>query len=147
MSDTSIAAEPLVWKDVPMKRDPKKGWIILSVALGALAFGIWTFQSGMLGLIGFAIIVLTTAEFWLGVRYEINSVGAKRKVGVSVTEMTWDAVKRIVWSDDSVLLSPLSQDGRLGPFRGVCLRFPAADRPRVLEALKIHGGEHVRGLV
>lgn len=130
-----------------MKREPRKAWVILATAVAVMLIGTLMFESSLLGLLGFAIIVVTTAEFWLGAKYEIDAVGARRKVGISVTEMTWESVKRIVASEEWVLLSPLEADTKLGPFRGVRLLFEAAKRDQVITALRTHGGEHVRGLV
>lgn len=106
-------------------RDRRKLYGIALVALVAGAFG-WLMLHHPLGLIvGVAMILGATAEFWMSAQYRLDETGATAKLGLSVTSIEWNAVKRVIECPDGVKLSPLDSDGRLSPFRGVFLRFDA----------------------
>lgn len=98
--------------------------------------GIVLFKSVSLGVIGAAAILASTAEFWLGVKYSVTDVEAKRQCGASISGIRFEDVKRVVLEGNHVKLSPLAESGRLDAFRGVTLVTTNANHDRVMELLR-----------
>ncbi|MCH7905411.1 MAG: hypothetical protein IH944_12725 [Armatimonadetes bacterium] len=126
-SDPTESAEAadgdqLEWKICLGDADPKRRIVVLLFALaagivGTLLISFW------LGLIGFAAILLSTSEMFLPLSYRLNARTARVKNGLSVTEIAWEDVKRVLPVSDGIKLSPLKNPSRLDAFRGVYLRF------------------------
>ncbi|MFQ3587026.1 MAG: hypothetical protein SNJ74_04315 [Fimbriimonadaceae bacterium] len=136
---------PLRWEVRLFAAAPKKRIAVFAVAWAAGAFGILAFDNVVLGLLGVGAILGSTTEFWLPLRYTVDSEGARVRCGLVETALTWDRVKRAVLADDGVKLSPLAKASRMGAFRGVYLRF-ADNRDDVLAAIGRHWGGDVRPL-
>lgn len=100
-----------------------------------------------MGIVGALIVLGSCAEYWLGCRYSINEKGATRQVGLSVTEMTWEKVKRIEVQKTGILISPLAKDSTMGPFRGVFLQYGDESADEILGAIRSMGGTYVQGMV
>lgn len=138
--------EPLTWRSRPADKDPQKLWVIGVVAVVALVLGFALFRNVLLGLLGFAIILGSTAEFWLGSLYRLDEKGVSARVGLSTTSMAWEDVKRVLEEADGVKLSPLAEPGRLDPFRGVKLRFGTELREKVYDTIRRYCPNDVRFL-
>jgi hypothetical protein len=108
--------------------------------------GYTLFQNLLPGLVGFAIILAATAEFWLGTSYRLNAERATVRTGLSVASMEWSEVKRAIVTSEGVKLSPLEADGRLSPFRGVFLRFGTNNEEQILSVIRTHINDDVRFL-
>lgn len=138
-------SESLAWSIRPYEQAPEKRWVILLVALLAMAFGTLVFGKPLLGIFGFAIILASTVEFWWGSSYSLDAKGAKSRTGLSISAIEWGEVKRIVVAKSGVRLSPLADESsRLNAFRGVLLKVNDANREQVLEAVRKFGGSDVR---
>ncbi len=107
---------------------------IAAVAAGAL--GWLGFGQPLLGLLGSAMILASTAEYWLGTTYQISAQGASSRTGFSTTSMEWSEVKRVVVSDTELKLSPLEQATTMDAFRGVSLKFGKTNRDSVLACMR-----------
>jgi hypothetical protein len=103
------------------------------------------FNNVLFGLLAFAIILAATAEFWLGIRYKLDSHGASARCGMSLSSIEWSAVKRAIEGADGIKLSPLDSDSRMDPFRGIYLRYGTDPEP-VKQALRRWLPKHVRFL-
>jgi len=88
----------------------------------------------------------STAEFWLGSRYRVDDKGVEARTGLSVYQMEWGEVRRVIVSDENVKISPLKEAGRLDPFRGVVLKFARHNREEVLRLVRERCAEDVRFL-
>jgi hypothetical protein len=110
----------------------------------ALVAGIVLVHSLLLGLLGSAMILAATSEFWLGTVYKLDEQGASSRTGLSYTRILWKDVKRAVLTPIGVKLSPLEETTRLAPFRGVFLRFGGEDRVRIEADVRRLGGNNVR---
>jgi len=131
--------EAFSWRVRPSDHAPGK---TLGVAFAAiLAFGVGTFlfKDIYLGLIGFAIIFGSTAEFWLGTAFRIDDAGATARTGLSISTIKWDDVKRVVRDARGIKLSPLEQPGKLDAFRGVYLRYGDENRDSIERAVITFG--------
>ena len=131
--------EPLRWNVRPAKGSPQK--TVLIFAVGLLAFGLGTllFRNVLVGAIGFAIIIGSTAEFWLGSSFSIDEKGATVRTGFSLSGLEWTDVKR-VWKDaGGIKLSPLSKPGTMEAFRGVYLRYGSDNRESIEKAVLTFG--------
>ena len=138
--------EALTWRSRPADEHPQKLWVIAVVAVVALFLGYALFRNVLLGLLGFAIILGSTAEFWLGSHYRLDEKGVSARVGLSTTSMAWEDVKRVLEEADGVKLSPLAEPGRLDPFRGVKLRFGTELREKVYDSIRRYCSDDVRFL-
>jgi len=112
----------------------------MAMVLGAVVYG-----KPLLGAIGFAIILGSTMEFWLGTSYRLDAKGATSRTGLSVSSIEWGDVKRVVVERNSLKLSPLADaSSRLDNFRGVFLKVDDSNREQVLDAVRSFGGSNVR---
>src|SRR5437899_349552 len=112
---TSLDTEPhqgesFRWRVRLSDKAPHKRWVVglCAIAAGLLGYG---FGGPLMGLAGFAIILGSTVEFWLGSRYSIDEKGVSAKTGLSVSSMEWGEVRRLTWGNDGVRLSPLANAG------------------------------------
>ncbi len=128
---TKAAYEWRVWLS---KKEPGKFWVVICAALFAGLAGLVLTANLILGPIGFIVIMLATADFWMPVHCRISDKEASSKVGWSTTAIEWDKVKRVLVSSIGVKLSPLESETRLSPFRGVFLRFDG-NKQDVLNAI------------
>jgi hypothetical protein len=101
---------------------PERRFIVLAIALGAGFIGL-KLGGVLLSAIGFFVVLVSTAEVFLPLKYRIDSGGAQVRCGLSVTAIRWSDVKRLIRMADGVRLSPLEKPSRLDEFRGVYLRF------------------------
>ncbi|MFN8219673.1 MAG: hypothetical protein U0S12_06020 [Fimbriimonadales bacterium] len=131
---------PFEWVVRLWEKEPPKLYGILAAACLAGLAGWFLFRSPFMALLGFAVICAGTTDFWLPIRYRLDEQGASLKCGVSTTAIDWENVRRVVVSEVGVKLSPLEQEGRMSPFRGVFLRF-AANRSEVLDRIRSKVGE------
>lgn len=127
-SDPTESAEAangdqLEWKIHLGDANRKRRVIVIGFALTAGIVGTLLFQSVWLGLIGFVAILLSTSEMFLPLSYRLDARTARVKNGLSVTEIAWDDVKRVLPVSDGIKLSPLKNPSRLDAFRGVYLRY------------------------
>lgn len=97
--------------------------MVLGFAAVAGYCGAAIFAHPLLGVLGFLVIVASTAEMFVPLKYKLDERGASVRCGISVTALEWSAVKRVVELSDGVCLSPLPKSSRLDAFRGVHLRF------------------------
>jgi hypothetical protein len=128
--------EAFSWSVRLSDKAPEKRYGVLAAAILAGLIGVFVVGRPLLGLVGFAIILASTAEFWLGVNYRLTPQGASARCGLSLTAMDWEDVKRVLVDDEVVKLSPLAGDGRMDAFRGVSLRTLPENREQVLEYVK-----------
>jgi hypothetical protein len=112
-------------------------------AVFAFVLGLLLFRNVLFGLIGFAIILAATAEFWLGLSYKVDSRGASVRCGLSLSALDWSDVKRAVADNEGIKLSPLAAPSRLDSFRGVFLRY-GAERESVEQAVRRYLPNDVR---
>ena len=136
--------ESFSWRVRLSDNAPWKRWIVLLVALLAFLFGIALVHSPLMGLLGSAMILGATAEFWLGTQYKLDCEGASSKTGLSYARILWKDVKRAVVTPVGIKLSPLEEASRTAPFRGIFLRYGAEDRVRIERAVRSLGGNDVR---
>lgn len=134
------------WSIKPWREAPHKLAIIFGFAIIAGIFGGLFLRSPVLAGAGFAIILGSTAEFWLGSSYKVDGKGATARTFLSVSSMEWTEVKRVILGSDYVKLSPLAEAGRLDPFRGILLKLDESTKEPVLEIIRARCGDDVRFL-
>jgi hypothetical protein len=105
-----------------MQQAPVKAYGILAAAVVAFAAGTLLLKQPVFGLIGFAIILGSTADYWLGTSYRLDETGASSRCGLSVSSIAWADVKRVMKDGHTIKLSPLETASRVDPFRGVLLK-------------------------
>lgn len=139
----SAETEALTWRVRLADKAPAKRYVVLGCAV--VAFLVGTYRYGpLIGIVGFAIILGATAEFWLGSQFRIDAEGASVRTGASTSRIKWAEVKRVVVTDEGMKLSPLADEGRLSPFRGVFLRFGSADRMQIERLVRTYCENDVR---
>jgi hypothetical protein len=130
---------PFKWRVRLSDKAPHKRLAIVAVGIAAFLIGAVLFRNVLLGVIGFAIIFGSTAEFWLGSLFTIDAKGASVKTGLSITAIEWANVKRINRNEGGIKLSPLDKPGTLDVFRGVYLRYGNNNQENVERALLTFG--------
>jgi hypothetical protein len=121
----------LEWEVRLWEQRPERRWVVLAVALAAGAFGFFMLHSLLLGLIGMAVIFISTAEMFLPVRFRLDAKGATRKCGLSTTFLEWENTRRLIDSGGIIRVSPLVKPSALDAFRGVPLKL-SGNREAVL---------------
>jgi hypothetical protein len=96
---------------------------VLGLAILVGFIGISTFGHPIMGVIGFSVVMISSAEMFLPLKYRLDDTGARVRCGFSVTSVDWASVKRLVEAQGGVQLSPLPKASRLDAFRGVYLRY------------------------
>lgn len=123
---------------------PKKRAVLGVITIASAVFGY-----GFLGFWGLAIslvaVFVSTAEYWLPIRFRLNEAGAESKIGLSTNAIHWGDVKRLIHTTEGVRLSPLESPSRLDEFRGVYLRF-ASNRDEVLAKIAELTEQHGSGV-
>src|SRR5580704_1332268 len=104
----SERTDSVTWSVRPLKDRPGRTVAIFAVGLAAGAIGIFLFRNVLLSALGIAMILGSTAEYWLGTSYKLDSRHAQAKVGFSVAAMEWQEVKRVTESGSALKLSPLA---------------------------------------
>lgn len=127
---------PIVWKVRPAATQPQKLTTLAVFAILAGVMGLVLTRKPVFFVIGALLVLASTADFWLGVTYRVDSRGVSRRVGFSETAMTWEQVRRAEVSDQELYLSPLESSGRRDAFRGVRIPLPDAHRDEVLRRVK-----------
>lgn len=127
--------ESLEWEVRLGAHQPHRLLTVVFLALVAGTLGIALLGHWVFGVIGVLAILLSTAELFLSQHYSIDETGARRRIGLSVTEILWPNVKRVQLEPGGVKLSPLDSESRLEPFRGVYLRF-SGNREEVLAKIR-----------
>lgn len=139
--------ESISWSVRPYEKAPAKRYVIFAIALVAMAFGVFIYGQPLLGVVGFAIILGSTVDFWIGSSYKVDASGATSRTGLSISSIRWEDVKRVVVGAEEVKVSPLEDGGsRMDAFRGVVLKLNTDNRTQVIDAVKQFGGENVRFL-
>ncbi len=110
----------LRWQVHLAKRQPERLPVILLALIGAPVLGAWLMGHWIFGLAALWMLWSATADFLLPIRYEADATGVRQR-GWSPRLMRWEKVKRVVWGEDGVLLSPFAHPTRLNAYRGVFL--------------------------
>ncbi len=108
------------WRVHLARRQPERLPVIMLALVGAPLLGVWLMGHWIFGLVALWMLWSATADFLLPIRYEADSEGVRQR-GWSPRVMRWDRVKRVVWGEDGVLLSPFAHASRLNAYRGVFL--------------------------
>ena len=135
MATTNSADESLRWEVRLGDGAGGKRFVVAAVAtfvgVGATALSL----NWITGLVAVAVIFASTTELFLPIRYSLDRNGATSRCGMSVNQIEWERVQRMIETDDGIKLSPFSAPSRLEAFRGVYLRF-AGNRDEILAKLR-----------
>jgi hypothetical protein len=136
--------ESLTWTVRPSDGGSMRLAVIFGAAMLAALLGYLLFHDLLLAMIGFGIILASTAEYWMGTRFALTEAEATRRVGPSVSSISWADVKRVSIEGNRIKLSPLEQQSRLDPFRGIVLQTTGDNRSAVIQAINRHCSSDVR---
>jgi hypothetical protein len=120
------------WRVHLMRQQPERLPVVLLVLIGAPVLGLWLMGHWLFAVAAFWMMFSATADYLLPIRYEADARGVRQK-GWSPRVMHWERVRRVVWGEQGVLLSPFAQPSRLDAFRGVFLWY--GDQPERVRAL------------
>jgi len=113
-------------------------------ALITVIIGTLFFHELLLGVIGALLVLGSTADFWQTTCYRLDAKVAQAKCGLSITEIEWNRVKRVILLGNSIRLSPLAETSRMETFRGVLLRAPRAEIQNLLAEIQKRCDKDVR---
>ena len=130
---------PFIWRVRLSDKAPSKVIGIVAAGVAAFLIGEIVFKNFTLGLIGFAIIFGSTAEYWLGSVFQLDEKKASVRTGASYSVIEWTDVKRICKDEGGIKLSPLESAGTMDAFRGVYLRFGDDNREAIEKAVLTFG--------
>ena len=117
---------------------PRRRAVIFVVALLAFGIGWFGFGKPIFGILGFGMILGSTAEYWLRTDFRLDEKGASARTGPSVTAMPWADVRRILARGSEIRLSPLEASSALDAFRGVGLIVTPDNREEVMAYVRAH---------
>ncbi|MDM7460742.1 MAG: hypothetical protein P3X24_003715 [bacterium] len=117
-----MSEQPTVfhWRVHLAKRQPERLPVVMLVLIGVPLLGMWLMGHWIFALVALWMLWSATADFLLPIRYEADAEGVRQR-GWSPRVMRWERVKRVVWGEDGVLLSPFAHQSRLNAYRGVFL--------------------------
>lgn len=137
--DAGQSDESIRWRVRLSDREPRKTVAVFAVAILAFLVGALVFRNVVLGCVGFAIILGSTAEFWLGTSFSVDDKKATVRTGFSTSVMEWKDVKRVARDSGGIRLSPLTRAGMLDAFRGVYLRYGRDNKESIERAVVAFG--------
>ncbi|MCS7065864.1 MAG: hypothetical protein NZL85_06250 [Fimbriimonadales bacterium] len=120
MSVRMESDEAYRWRVHLARQQPERLPVVLLVLVGAPVLGLWLMGHWLFAVAAFWMMFSATADYLLPIRYELDAQGVRQK-GWAPRVMRWEKVKRVVWGEQGVLLSPFAQPSRLNAFRGVFL--------------------------
>jgi hypothetical protein len=103
-----------------VRQQPERLPVVLLVLIGAPVMGLMLMGHWLFAVAAFWMVFSAMADYLLPIRYEMDAQGVRQK-GWSPRVMSWDRVRRVVWGEQGVLLSPFAQPSRLDAFRGIFL--------------------------
>jgi len=130
------------WRVRLSDKAPEKRAGVFAAAALAAAVGWFVFRTPVMGGIGFAIILGSTAEYWLGSSFRLDERGASSRTGFSLASIEWANVKRLIREKQGIRLSPLETPGTMDAFRGVFLRYGEGNQKEIEGAVLRFGGTH-----
>lgn len=146
LSDKPEPGTPVVAWEVRLgEEQPNKRLIALAAAILASFVGWALYQNVMLSVLAFLLIIGSSLELWVPIRYRLDETGASSTLGFSKTSMEWSNVRRVILGRRSVRLSPLRKASRLDAFRGVLLRY-AGNEDLILATIRTYLGNDGRVL-
>jgi hypothetical protein len=126
-------------------RQPGRRWVVIAVACAAGIAGQLIFRHPLMAILGFGVILLSTAEMLLPLHHRLDEHGASVRCGLSESAIDWKDVKRARVNEEGIKLSPLDGSARMEAFRGVYLRF-ADNRDSVLNLVQRYWGNDVSAM-
>ncbi len=131
--------ESIRWSVRLSDKEPHKILVLGAVGILAFVVGAVVFRNLALGVVGFAIIFGSTAEYWFGSSFSVDRERASVRTVFSVTAIEWANVKRVVRDSAGIRLSPLEKAGTLDAFRGVYLRYGKDNQEQIERAVQAFG--------
>jgi hypothetical protein len=135
--------EEIRWNVRPGSEQPGKLAVVFVAAVSSAAIGYLLTNAVALAIAGFGLILGATAEFWLGTSFRLTAKFAQSRCGLSLTELAWSDVKRVIVTGSRVKLSPLENSSRLDAFRGVTLKTTRENEAAVVDYVRRHVSEQV----
>ena len=120
---SDLTKETMEWEVRLGDAAPHRRFPVILVACLASVVGFLMLASPVIAVIAPFVILASTAELFLPIKYRIDPEKVSSKCGPSVTEMQWADVKRVIELEGAIRLSPFAKPNRLDNFRGVLLRF------------------------
>ena len=139
MTDEQLAYR---WTVHLARQMPERLPVVVLVLLGAPLLGGMLMGHWLFGLVAFWMLFSATADYLLPIRYEADAQGVRQR-GLAPRVMRWEQVKRVVWGEDGVLLSPFAHPSRLNAYRGVFLWY--GDQREIIESLVRERCAHALG--
>ncbi len=120
------------WRVHLVRQSPERLPVILLALGGVPTLGWMVMGHWLFAIVAFWMLLSATADYLLPIRYELDAEGIRQR-GWSPRVMRWDRVKRLVWGEQGVLLSPFAKPSRLDAYRGVFVWF--GDQREQVESL------------
>ena len=127
--------------DEDKKKFRELKFILAGGIISAIVLGIG-YKNFIFPLLGLVVLLVSTAEFFLGKKFSLNENAAK----AGPNEIAWPSVKSVHISSDQIYLSPFEAESKLDAFRGVKLSIHNVSKESVLDYVRQHVGKDVRFL-
>ncbi len=108
------------WQVHLARQSPDRLPVVVLVLVGVPVLGWLLMGHWLFALVALWMILTSTADYLFPMRYEADEEGVRMR-GWTPRAMRWERVKRVVWGEQGVLLSPFEHPTRLNAFRGIFL--------------------------
>ena len=114
------------------------------VLLGALVAGTG-FGSVVLGMLAGVLLVASVSDYLFPVHYRMDGDGVSARGLWQRRSMKWGQVRRVVWDELGVKLSPLPRSSRLEAYRGIYAWFCSDNGDEVMAAITYYTSPEAAG--
>ena len=132
------ADTPLQWTAHPARRRPHHVALLIAVTLFAAYAVLIALQSFFLCGLAVAMLLASTASFWLPTHYQLDDVGVCERRWGRRRFRPWGDMRRLVVGPTAALLSPFGRPHALDRLRGMMIYFDDGPRDEIVRRMRAH---------
>lgn len=137
-----MEGEVLEW-EVSMGEKMKSKRVPVVIVMVIVSFlGFFLLRNLWAAILGPLVVFVSTSELFLPIRFRIDEVGLRQKIGFSTSLIEWKDVRRTAKVEDGIRLFSLEKESRMDVFRGVTARFSGNETEvlaKIAALLENHG--------
>lgn len=131
-------ASELAWTAHPARRRPHHVALLFAVTLFAAYAVLVALQSFFLCVLAIAILLASTASFWLPTHYQLDREGVRERRWGRRRTRPWADIRRLEIGPQAALISPFARPHALDRMRGMMIYFDGGPREEIVRQLRAH---------
>ncbi|MBK9071225.1 MAG: hypothetical protein IPL79_09530 [Myxococcales bacterium] len=131
-------ASELAWTAHPARRRPHHVALLIAITLFAAYAVLVALQSFFLCGLAIAILLASTASFWLPTHYQLDGEGVRERRWGRRRRRSWAQIRRLVIGPQAALISPFARPHPLDRMRGLMIYFDGGPRDEIVRRLRAH---------